>query len=179
MYKFANLESTLVTDLETGVTNISPSVSQWEKYEAWVAGGGVTEPFMTLIGKQRSMRSLIKTFAYGRREGGLNVNTYWLQSDIDSRLRYFALMDEVRIMRLTGALDTTSVVIDSAPATWFTLDDVEIPITCKRVELILAALKVLDQRLIRVTKYHVNQMLQAADPFAYDFSAGWPPVFGG
>lgn len=48
MYKFADKDNTTVTNLETGTTGIRPGNWQWDKYQEWVATGGITEPFLTI-----------------------------------------------------------------------------------------------------------------------------------
>lgn len=45
MYKYSNKEQTAVTNLETGVSHITPSNWMWKEYQEWVASGGVTSPY--------------------------------------------------------------------------------------------------------------------------------------
>ncbi|SDP77203.1 hypothetical protein [Desulforhopalus singaporensis] len=47
MYKYENAEGTVVSDLETGRSNITSSSRFWDKYQEWLAEGNTPEPFRT------------------------------------------------------------------------------------------------------------------------------------
>ena len=179
MYKFSNPENTLVQNLVTGYSGIGPDSWMWEDYQTWLAGGGVTAPYKTIDDYQREVKLAIITEAMERRYGGLLILTYWVASDPDSRLEYLGLKDLARDMIAAGAAINDPVMADGSQAEVETLNGVTVPMTCKRVKLLIDALQILDQRLRRVSKYHISQMMLSADPANYDYSAGWPAIYTG
>ena len=47
MYKFENKEQSSVSIPSKGMFSIHPGTYEWQKYEDWLAEGGVTEPWKT------------------------------------------------------------------------------------------------------------------------------------
>lgn len=47
MYKFENKEQSSVSIPSKGMFSIHPGTYEWQKYKAWLAEGGVTEPWKT------------------------------------------------------------------------------------------------------------------------------------
>jgi hypothetical protein len=68
VYKFANVEHTIVNNLEAGHFGIHNASWLWEDYQKWVDAGGITEPFMTVAEemvdqKKRAEKVIRDTFA--------------------------------------------------------------------------------------------------------------------
>lgn len=174
MYKFSNKEQSRVNNLSIGIFDIDPTSYQWAAYQKWVDVGGITEPFNTPQEVISEVRSNIIQEGRSRRYGGLLIQDKWVSSDQDARLEYLALRDIVRDMISSGSTLTAPVIVDGEQATVDTLDNISVPLTCQRVILLIESIRLLDMRLKRVTKYHLNQVTLSADPVNYDYLTGWP-----
>ena len=109
--------------------------------------------------------------------GGVQVGANWYHTDETSRIQQLGLKDEARDMLAAGAQSTDQLVIDSSPVIWNTMSGAFVPMTVQLALDIVAAVKVLDKRAHSVAEGHRIAMEAAADPAAYDFSAGWPASF--
>ena len=72
-----------------------------------------------------------------------------------------------------------NLTILGQPVRWKTMDGSFANVTAQLAFDIVAAAGDLDARLFAVAATHRAAMEAAADPAAYDFSAGWPETFGG
>lgn len=107
----------------------------------------------------------IKTERDHRSEnGGYKVGTKWFHSDQKSRGQQLGLV-------LLGA---------NIPAglQWKTMDGTFVTMTQQLAGQILAAGAASDQAIFAAAETHKAAMEASADPATYDFSAGWPNVFG-
>lgn len=97
-------------------------------------------------------------------QGGYKVGTKWFHSDQKSRSQQLGLV-------LLGA---------SIPANlqWKTMDGSFVTMTQQLAGQVLAAAAARDQAIFAAAEAHRQAMEASADPAAYDFSAGWPKVFG-
>lgn len=97
-------------------------------------------------------------------QGGYKVGTKWFHSDQKSRSQQLGLV-------LLGA---------SIPAglQWKTMDGSFVAMTQQLAGQVLAAAAASDQAIFAAAEAHRQAMEASADPAAYDFSAGWPKVFG-
>lgn len=97
-------------------------------------------------------------------QGGYNVGTKWFHSDQKSRSQQLGLV-------LLGA---------SIPAglQWKTMDGSFVTMTQQLADQVLAAAAASDQAIFAAAEAHRQAMEVSADPSAYDFSTGWPKVFG-
>lgn len=96
--------------------------------------------------------------------GGYKVGTKWFHSDQKSRSQQLGLV-------LLGA---------SIPANlqWKTMDGSFVTMTQQLAGQVLADAAASDQAIFAVAEQHRIAMEASVDPTAYDFSAGWPKVFG-
>ena len=96
--------------------------------------------------------------------GGYKVGTKWFHSDQKSRSQQLGLV-------LLGA---------SIPANlqWKTMDGSFVTMTQQLAGQVLAAAAASDQAIFAAAEEHRQAMEASADPAAYDFSTGWPKVFG-
>lgn len=92
------------------------------------------------------------------------VGTKWFHSDQKSRSQQLGLV-------LLGA---------SIPAglQWKTMDGTFVTMTQTLAQQVLAAAAASDQAIFAAAEAHRQAMESSADPAAYDFSTGWPKVFG-
>lgn len=97
-------------------------------------------------------------------QGGYKVGTKWFHSDQKSRAQQLGLV-------LLGA---------SIPANlqWKIMDGTFVTMTQQLAGQVLAAAAASDQAIFAAAEAHRQAMEASADPAAYDFSTGWPKVFG-
>lgn len=97
-------------------------------------------------------------------QGGYKVGTKWFHSDQKSRSQQLGLV-------LLGA---------NIPANlqWKTMDGSFVTMTQQLAGQVLAAAAASDQAIFAAAEAHRQAMEASADPAAYDFSTGWPKVFG-
>lgn len=114
-----------------------------------------------------------------RKAGGFKVGTLWLHSDADSRIQHLGLKDKARDLIAAGGAMADNLTILGQPVRWKTMDGSFANVTAQLAFDIVAAAGDLDARLFAVAETHRAAMEAAADPSAYDFSAGWPAAFGG
>lgn len=96
--------------------------------------------------------------------GGYKVGAKWFNSDQKSRSQQLGLV-------LLGA---------NIPAglQWKTMDGSFVTMTQQLAGQVLAAAAASDQAIFAAAEAHRQAMEASADPAAYDFSTGWPKVFG-
>ena len=97
-------------------------------------------------------------------QGGYKAGTKWFHSDQKSRSQQLGLV-------LIGA---------NIPANlqWKTMDGSFVTMTQTLAQQVLAAAAASDQAIFAAAEAHRQAMEASADPAAYDFSTGWPKVFG-
>lgn len=96
-------------------------------------------------------------------EGGYQVGDHWFHSDTLSRIQQLGLV-------LLGENMPQGVQ-------WKTLTGEFVPMTPQLAQQVFAAAAASDIAVFAAAEAHKAAMLASADPAAYDFSAGWPPVF--
>lgn len=112
---------------------------------------------------------LIKAERDRRRfEGGVQVAGHWFQSTAIATGEYSALA-----LLSNGVADV--VVLR---ANWRTMDGATVDMTAGLVKQILAAGFAQVAAIDDAAQAHRAAMEASADPSAYDYTAGWPPVFG-
>ena len=99
-----------------------------------------------------------------RKVGGVKVGAKWFHSDDASRIQQMGLV-------MMGA---------GIPANlqWKTMDGSFIAMTQAVAQSVFAAAAASDQAIFAVAEGHRVAMEASADPASYDYSAGWPAVFG-
>lgn len=101
---------------------------------------------------------------YRTENGGYKVGAKWFHSDQKSRSQQLGLM-------LLGA---------SIPANlqWKTMDGSFVTMTQQLAGQVLGAAAASDQAIFAAAETHKAAMEASADPAAYDFSVGWPKIYG-
>ena len=99
-----------------------------------------------------------------RKEGGVKVGAKWFHSDDGSRIQQMGLV-------MMGA---------SIPADlqWKTMDGSFITMTQALAGNVFAAAAASDQAVFAAAETHRVAMEASADPASYDYSGGWPKIYG-
>lgn len=180
--KYSNAEQTmlLVTTDAGDVSCPWPCETYHAEYiAAWLSvEGNVIAPFKTKSELQGDVWQAIKAKRDATKIGGVLVDGNWFQTDADSRIQYLALKDTARDLLAAGGKMTDAIqVVAGTNLQWKTFANTFVPVTLQLVFDIVAAVKDLDAAAFANAETHRLAMLQAADPSAYDFSAGWPTAY--
>jgi len=99
-----------------------------------------------------------------RKAGGVKVGAKWFHSDDGSRIQQIGLV-------MMGA---------SIPANlqWKTMDGTFITMTQTLASQVFQAAAASDQAIFAVAEQHKTAMEASADPASYDYSGGWPKIYG-
>lgn len=99
-----------------------------------------------------------------RKSGGVKVGAKWFHSDDGSRIQQMGLV-------MMGA---------SIPANlqWKTMDGSFITMTQALALQVFQAVAASDQAIFTVAEQHKATMEASADPGSYDYSGGWPKIYG-
>lgn len=116
------------------------------------------------------------------KNGGFKVNIdgceKWFHSDVDSRVQHLGLKDMARDHLASGGLKDDVLTIRRQPVRWKTMDGSFVAVSAKTAFDIVAAACDLDANIFVVAEMHKSALQASADPASYDFSGGWPKVFG-
>lgn len=106
----------------------------------------------------------IKTERERRKAGGVKVGAKWFHSDDGSRIQQMGLV-------MMGA---------NLPAglQWKTMDGSFITMTPALAQQVFIAQAASDQAIFAVAEQHRVAMEASADPASYDYSGGWPKIYG-
>lgn len=139
----------------------------------------VPKPAPTIAETKAAKWETIKAERDRRKAGGFKVGTLWFHSDADSRIQHLGLKEKARDLLAAAGSMTDNLSMLGQPVRWKTMDGSFANVTAQLAFDIVAAAGDLDARLFAVAETHRAAMEAAADPAAYDFSAGWPETFGG
>lgn len=109
--------------------------------------------------------------------GGVKVGTKWYHTDDASRIKYLGLFKLAEQALAAGAVGTTVLQYNATDIKWKTMDGTFINMTVQRAQDVYFAVFGLDMAAFAAAETHKVAMETAADPAAYDFSAGWPASF--
>lgn len=109
--------------------------------------------------------------------GGVKVGTKWYHSDESSRDKYHGLLRMADAAVAAGGGDTTTLQYGGQDISWKTMDGTFIKMTVKRANDVFNAVSGLDFTAFAAAEVHRAAMVASANPFEYDFSAGWPQVY--
>lgn len=99
-----------------------------------------------------------------RKFGGVKVGNYWFHSDDTSRIQYIGLL-------MLGSSIPPGIM-------WKTMTGEFVEITPTLVQQIFNAVASHDLTVFAVAEQHRAIMNTSSDPENYDFSSGWPLIFG-
>lgn len=123
--------------------------------------------------------TLIKAERDRRAEAGVQVGAHWFHTDNTSRIKQLGLKDMARDAMANGETGSTVLQKLGTDIGWKTMAGAFVPMTVQLAIDIVAKVGDLDALIFYVAEQHRIAMEASADPLAYDFSTGWPALFGG
>ena len=124
----------------------------------------VPAPALTTDEIVASVWGKIKAERDCRRIGGVKIGDKWFHSDDTSRIQQMGLV-------MLGANMSPTLQ-------WKTLDGSFVSMTPALAQQIFNAIAVSDQTIFSVAETHLAALKTSADPVNYDYSTGWPAVYG-
>lgn len=124
----------------------------------------VPKPAATIAELQAATWVNIKTERDRRKAGGVKVGAKWFHSDDGSRIQQMGLV-------MMGASIPTNLQ-------WKTMDGSFIAMTQALASQVFQAVAANDQTIFAAAETHRVAMEASADPASYDYSGGWPKVYG-
>jgi len=123
-----------------------------------------TPPPPTVAQAKAAAWGVIKSERDRRKAGGVKIGAKWFHSDDGSRIQQMGLV-------MMGA---------SLPAglQWKTMDGTFITMTPALAQQVFTGQAASDQTIFAVAEGHRVAMEASADPATYDYSTGWPKIFG-
>jgi hypothetical protein len=160
----------------------SQDATQAELLQAAIDGGwievtGNWPPAPALLERQAKAWGGIKAKRTAVELGGVKVGTKWYHTDDASRIKYLGLFKLAEQALAAGAVGTTVLQYNATDIKWKTMDGTFINMTVQRAQDVYFAVFGLDMAAFAAAETHKVAMEAAADPAAYDFSAGWPASF--
>lgn len=120
----------------------------------------------------------IKAERTRRERGGAKVGSHWFQTDADSRIKFLGIKDKARDALLAGGDASTVLRQGATPIRWKTYDNSFATVTVGLIHDLVEAIGTLDQTAFACAETHRVAMIQSPDPSVYDFSDGWPAIYG-
>lgn len=99
-----------------------------------------------------------------RKAAGIKVGDDWFHSDDMSRIQHLGLV-------MFGQSMPAGIM-------WKTMTGTFVQMTPALAQSIFTGIAVKDTQIFAVAEQHRQNMLASPDPAAYDYSSGWPLVFG-
>ena len=123
-----------------------------------------TPPATSVVQAKSAKWDAIKAERDRRKAGGVKVGAKWFHSDDGSRIQQMGLV-------MMGA---------SIPANlqWKTMDGTFITMTQTLASQVFQAVAASDQAIFNSAETHRVAMEASADPASYDYSGGWPKIYG-
>lgn len=122
--------------------------------------------------KQEIMWERIKAYRDQREESGVSVlingQTYWFHSDVKSLIKYLFLL----------FLATVFSANFPSALKWKTMGGDEVQMSPMDVIAVFNRVLYVGNYVFELGRMHREQMLLAEDPESYDYTTGWPPIFG-
>lgn len=116
-----------------------------------------------------------------RKDSGFKVSGKWFHSDSDSKLQHLGNKDTARDQISAGGSmpDSLLDLETGRQIAWKTMDGSWQALTCQLAFDIVRAGKAAEFAHHAAAETHKAAMAASGDPSAYDFSLGWPDIFGG
>jgi len=121
----------------------------------------------------------IKTFRKNRLEnGGFECVDHWYHSDPASKTEFLGLKLKALENIISGGDMNANIQIDGTDTMVKTIDNGYMTVTFNKALEIVAAAEVQTKKTYAAAATHQYFLNLSADPANYDFSAGWPPIYG-
>lgn len=109
----------------------------------------------------------IKAYRDGvRNMGGFPVGTYWFHSDTPSKIDQLGLVNAVIMEALPSGKD------------WKLMDGTKVTLTAPLVQQIFGSAMTRRSANFAKAEEHKVALYASSDPYGYDFTTGWPPIYG-
>lgn len=106
----------------------------------------------------------IKAERDSRQAKGVKVGEHWFHTDTDSQLKYFGLL-------MLGANVPANLM-------WKSMSGEFVPMTLQKAQMIFQTVAGMQQNIFAIAEQHRIAMEASTDPTGYDYTVGWPQVFG-
>lgn len=143
----------------------------------WKELTGNWPPAPTLQEERASVWGNIKTKRTTIELGGVKVGAKWYHTDDASRIKYLGLFKMAEQVLAAGGTGATVLQYGGVDIRWKTMDGTFVNMTAQLAQDVYFAVIGLDFSAFAAAETHRVAMEAAADPAAYDFSAGWPASF--
>lgn len=115
------------------------------------------------VDRERVWRE-IQAIRDSRKESGVKIGIHWFHSDDTSRIQHIGLV-------MMGANLPGNLM-------WKTLGGEFVLMTPQLAQQIFMMIASNDQMIFAKAEMHRAEMLKASNPNLYDYTGGWPPIFG-
>ena len=144
------------------------------EYHNWDAVGKVWSA--DLEGAKAAMWDKIQIERTRRMAGGYPVvfggKTWWMHSDSESLVQQQGLVQKAQLTAMQG------VDMDSEITKWKTMTGEFVSMTGNFALAMFAAGMAQQDAIFQQAEIHKAKMSALAEPWAYDYSAGWPKIYG-
>lgn len=147
-----------------------------EQYNAYVETNRIT--FESVLSQRNKIRKQemawerIKNYRDLREESGVSVTVngtaYWFHSDVKSLIKYLFLL----------FLATVFSSVYPSALKWKTMGGLEVQLGIMDVIAIFNKVLYIGQVVFELGRQHRAAMLLVDDPDTYDYTTGWPPIYG-
>ncbi len=127
---------------------------------------------------KRQVWEKIKQMRDAYKAGGVRVGTNWFHSDDASRIQFLGLKDVARDILTGGGSEDTVLYADNSEVLWKTMTGEFVPMTVGLVIDIVTQIRTLEAKAFKRAEFHRYAMSLSANPELYDFSTGWPEIYG-
>lgn len=108
-----------------------------------------------------------------RSEAGCYVGGHWFHNDLKSRTQWERMAN-----RSAALADAEPYRIEGNPVAWKAMGGAFVPLNAGFIRQVVDAFEVLEAAIFKAAEAHRAAMTASADPAAYDFSGGWPKIYG-
>lgn len=115
----------------------------------------------------------IKVVRDRRSEAGCSVTGHWFHNDLKSRSQWERMAN-----RAAALTDADPYLVAGVQVAWKTMSSAFVLLTAGLIRQVVDAFEVQEVATFKAAEIHRVAMEASGDPSAYDFSAGWPAVFG-
>lgn len=111
--------------------------------------------------------------------GGVPVNGDWFHSDLQAQSQFLGWARKADLIKAEGGDMSIQMTIAGTTSGIYVkrMDGSFVPVTAQLAHILIAAIEPQMASIYQAAEVHRSQMMAAADPSIYDFSAGWPATY--
>ncbi len=157
-------------------------------YDAWTGTEWVRSEALVLAAKEE-MWEKIKVFRDKRKYAGVRVSVggtyYWIHSDEASRIQHLGLAISSLMHVIRSILSITDFPAFPNDLKWKTMESnnfgepVWLLMTWVVALQLFGADVILEGSCFAMAEWHRQHLMQSNDPYNYNYTTGWPEVYGG